>query len=152
MVRTIQGVGLVGVFMLGACMFATESHAEGIKWETSATKAKQTALSSGRNVLVYVGADFCGYCRKLEYSTWSNSSVADHVANKFVPLKVDGMRSPDLARQLGVRAFPATILMSPSGTVISRMDGYVDARTMLSFLQPPRSTKTEVLKPAVILR
>jgi uncharacterized protein YyaL (SSP411 family) len=136
MAKVLRQIVLGGVLLFGVCFTAGELNAIEIVWETSAGQAQQFAALTGRPMLVYVGADFCGYCRKLEKTTWADDAVAARVSAGFVPLRVDAQRSPQLARQLGVQAFPATIVLAPNGTVLGRQNGYVDARAMLNFLQP----------------
>jgi len=88
----------------------------------------------GRPLLVYVGADFCGYCRKLEQTAWGDDGVARVVDAGFVPLEIDGQRDAALAGQLGVRGFPAVIVLSPEGRIVGRVDGYREPAVMRAFL------------------
>jgi len=124
---------------LCAVMTAGESFAAEINWETIPGQAQAAAMQSNKPLLVYVGASYCGYCKKLEQTTWSNRGVARMVETNFVPLKLDSQRNADIARQLRVRAFPTVIVLSPDGHLLARNDGYVDARAMASFLT--RSTR-----------
>ena len=141
MVRTrrIVASGLLAIVTVFA---AGQASAAGVVWETSARQAQHYSRISGRPLLIYVGAGFCGYCRKMERTTWSDAVVATSVRRTFVPLKIDAQQSPQIARQLNVRAYPTTILLGPDGALLARQDGYVDPRTMLNFLRrSPLSAK-----------
>ena len=55
-------------------------------------------------------------------------------ATHEVSLHVDGQRDADLARRLGVRGFPAVIVLSAGGQITGRVDGYRDPAEMQAFL------------------
>lgn len=110
------------------------SHAGEIDWRHVPQAAQQEARQSGRPLLIYVGADFCGYCRKLERTSWVDDGVARVVDAGYVPLRIDGQRDAALARQLGVRGFPAVVVLSPEGRFVGRVDGYREPAEMRSFL------------------
>lgn len=110
------------------------SHAGEIEWRHVPQAAQREARQSGRPLLIYVGADFCGHCRKLERTAWMDDGVAGVVDAGFVPLKIDGQRNAAPARQLGVRRFPAVIVLSPEGRIVGRVDGYREPAEMRAFL------------------
>jgi len=115
-----------------ACIEA--SHAGEIGWRRVPLAAQQEARQSERPLLIYVGADFCGYCRKLERTTWVDDGVARVVDAGYVPLEIDGQRDAALVRQLGVRGFPAVIVLSSEGKIVGRVDGYREPAEMRVFL------------------
>ncbi len=141
MFRKIRPTLLAVLLLAGVSLAAGELRAGEIRWKTSAKQAQDTSQQSGQPLLIYVGADYCGYCRKLERTTWVNDEVAARVQAGFIPLKVDGQRSTQIVRQLGVRGFPAMILLSPEGVVLRKQEGYLDAREMLNFLQSARQSR-----------
>ncbi len=125
---------VLGLAITACLMVVNESRAEKIAWQTVPGQAQASAQQSDRPLLVYIGASYCGYCKKLEKKTWANKTVARMVTDRFVPLKVDGQRNAEIARQLNVRAFPTVVVLSADGHVLARQAGYVDARAMTSFL------------------
>lgn len=68
--------------------------AETVRWRKDPAAAQHEASRTGRSVLVYVGSESCGYCRKLERDTWSDRQIAGILGQRFVPLRVDGYRGP----------------------------------------------------------
>lgn len=110
------------------------SHAGEIAWRHAPQAAQQESRQSGRPLLIYAGAEFCGYCRKLERTTWVDDGVARVVDAGYVPLEIDGQRDAALVRQLGVRGFPAVIVLSSEGKIVGRVDGYREPAEMRAFL------------------
>lgn len=105
-----------------------------VAWRRNPQAAQQEAQQSARPLLIYVGADFCGYCRKLERTTWADDGVSRTINAGFVPLHVDGQRDAGLAGRLGVQGFPAVIVLSPEGRIVGRVDGYREPGAMKAFL------------------
>jgi len=135
-VKRIFRIELFAVGILLLCLTsATNTLAGEISWESSYGRARQRSLQTGRPLVIYVGADFCGYCRKMERGAWTDKSVATLLAARSVPLKVDAKRESALVRQFRVRSLPTVIVVSSSGDVLGRRDGYLDAPAMLAFLR-----------------
>jgi len=136
----IIGVSIALAFGLVAACRAEEL--KGIKWEQAPRRAAESSKETSRPVMLYVTADYCGYCRKLEKETWADSTVAKLVNERFIPLKVDGTREQRLVKTLEIDGFPAVIILSPEGEVLGRVDGYVGSKDMLARLK--KSLPTEI--------
>lgn len=128
--RELHFISVVAA-LLACCQITV---ADEVAWRSAPAAAQRESQLSKRPLLIYVGAEFCGYCRKLERTTWSNDTVARNVGRAFVPLHIDGQQQPELARQLGVRGFPAVIVLSPAGELIARFDGYRGPQETTTFL------------------
>ena len=130
---TIPGLA-VAVLTVVAASQPSDAAAEPVRWREDAAATQHEATRTGRPILVYVGSEACGYCRKLERETWPDRQVAGILGQRFVPLRIDGHRSPGIAQQLEVRAYPTVIALSPTGQLIGRVDGYRGPEEMRAFL------------------
>ncbi len=95
-----------------------------IQWVDSAASAVKQHRNTGRPLLIYVTADYCGYCRKMERETWSDPKVTQRVQESVVALKIDAERNPELVQRLEVEGLPATLLFDAQGKLIQRLSGY----------------------------
>lgn len=95
-----------------------------IRWTESIPTAMKQHMDTGRPLLVYVTADYCGYCRKMERDTWSDPKVAWRIQEGFVALKVDAKKQADLVKRLEIDGLPATLLFDSEGRLIQRLSGY----------------------------
>jgi thioredoxin-like negative regulator of GroEL len=77
--------------------------------------------------MVVIGTDNCFYCRKLEAGPLKDPSIGQLLSGKFVALKLDATRAPDLAKALRVQMYPTTVIAAPDGKIHAFIEGYVDA-------------------------
>lgn len=117
----------------------------GIKWYTYEDGWKK-AKSENKHMFVDFTATWCGWCKKLEKTTFSVPEVIDALNNDFVSVKVwdksgdtitiDGYTMPEanLKKQFQVRGFPALWFVSPEGLQVGPIGGYLEADRMLKYL------------------
>jgi len=112
-----------------------------IAWEQVPWAAQQQSRNSGRPLLIYVSADACGYCHRLERTAWVDEGITQIVTAEYVPLRINGQQDAELAGRLGVRGFPAIVVLSPAGQIIGRVDGYREPAEIHSFLARHRKLR-----------
>ncbi len=129
---------LVMLVVLSACLLPAEGFAQdrAIQWRDDPQAAQWDSRRFDRLLLFLVGADFWGYCRKLEHITWQDATVARAVNDGYIPLKLDHKRHAALVQQLGVRSFPTVIVFSPAGELIAAEKGYRSPARMKAMLAP----------------
>lgn len=127
---------LVILVVLSACLLPAEGFAQdrAIQWRDDPQAAQWESRRFDRPLLIYVGADFCGYCRKLEHITWQDEAVARAVNDGYIPLELDHKRHAALVQQLGVRSFPTVFVFSPAGELVAAEKGYRSPAHMKAML------------------
>lgn len=96
------------------------------------------AKATGKNVLVDVYTDWCGFCHKLDKEVFAVAPVAPYLAENFVCIRInaeDQAEGQAFARKSGVRAFPTSIFLNSKGDQISQFAGFKPAETYLQKLQ-----------------
>ncbi len=113
--------------------------------------ADGSALSASTNkvMLIDVYTDWCTWCKKMDKDTYHTPEISDYVNQKFVPIRLNaesqesrffgGQNITDsvLALALGVQEYPTTIFVTPEGTPITSVPGYIppaDFKQMLRFI------------------
>lgn len=114
---------------------AQERVSASIAWHTDVQEAVAAARESQRPILVFVTAEGCGYCRKMERQTWADSSVVDAVARSYVPLRLDAEVHPELIQRLRIEAFPTVLLFTPEGQLDRGRRGFLAPQGMLRLLE-----------------
>ncbi len=116
-----------------AAALAGAAAGEGIRWRTDFNKAAVEAQQQGKLLVVSIHTKYCGPCRQMERTTFTDPSIAALLNEQCVAVKVDGELHPDLIRAWGVTAFPTElcVLTAPGpdhGKIVARMVGAKNTR------------------------
>ena len=117
------------VFILAAACCAGVMAADSPDWVYSYRDALKLAASRGKPILANFYTNWCGWCKKLDETTYTDSAVLAAAGN-YVCLKVDVEQNRDVAAGYGVRTLPTILFLDPTGRVIWREFGYRDAPFM----------------------
>jgi thiol:disulfide interchange protein len=148
----IGAIGAVAVIGWSAWRAGTESPAAAspvapetttprrVEWANFGA-GMERARSEGKPVLVNFVVDWCGYCRKMDRTTWRDPAVIDRLGD-LVAVKVNaeqarptgGPAGRDLAARYGVSTYPALVMLGPDGRELARRRGYQDSRELLRWL------------------
>jgi len=124
---------------------ADSSAKKAIAWmpyDSAIVKAKK----ENKHVLIHFTTSWCGWCKKMIAETYTNPNVMGIVNSDFVTARVDGdsygvlkladgdITEKGLTMQYGVRSYPTTFFLEPTGTKIAGAPGYLDTTQMLYVL------------------
>ena len=146
-------VGIAAAVAVPAFSEATKSGAKAIGPELATIQwnrldaAVQTAGKTGKPVFVTVYTDWCGYCKLMERTTFTDPGVVNALRANWIPARLNGesRASLKLGKQTltegewamgnGVEGFPATFLLDSKGNPFSLIPGYIEAPQMAMFLK-----------------
>ena len=125
-----------------------------LTWDDYTPVRLQTALESGKPVLLDFYAEWCIPCMRLKHNTFRDKRVAAALAD-FRLVRVDMTQGDNIlgqgaANQYGVRGYPAVIFFDSQGREISefRIGGYVPPEAFLKFLEENRGRIFSEASPA----
>jgi thiol:disulfide interchange protein len=107
-----------------------------ISWGNDIDAALAQAAKDKKVVFVDVTVDWCGWCKKLDTDVYTDASVASALGN-FVCVKLDpekDARAAQFLEQFNITGYPAILFLTGSGAKVDSIDGYVEAKAMLSKL------------------
>ncbi len=113
-----------------------------VRWTDDITTANKQRRETGRPLIVYFTADYCGYCRKMERETWSDPGVARRIKNEFVALKLNAEQNEDLVARLGIEGLPATIIFNSEGQRVQTISGYSRPAAVNELLDSVSASRT----------
>lgn len=112
----------------------------------SMEQAMTQASNDERLLMIDIYEVGCQFCRKMDRETYPSPSVRSVLDRDYHPVKINGnsenmmtfmgeeMAERDFAAQMGVTAFPFTVIMDAEGNVIDRRRGYQDVVGFTRFL------------------
>ncbi len=101
--------------------------AKGIQWEKSFDEAMKTAEKHEKPVLVDFWAEWCGWCHRLDRTTYIDP-VVGKMAQNFVAVKVNtegSSRELEIANRYRVHSLPTILFLSPRGRQVWRVNSFM---------------------------
>ena len=130
----------------------------GIDWRPWGAGAFVRARDERKPVLLCIEAPWCAASLEMARTTYADAAVATIVRERFVPIRVDADRRPDIAERYTLGGLPTTAFLDPGGQIlgggtfvpIDRMPGVLTraADLFASTPQPFTPQSPESSKPS----
>jgi len=115
--------------------------ADKVTWHEDVHRAWEISQAQNRPMLVFVTRKDCLPCAKMKVGTYTNGAVATAINDRFVALTLDAARPTPLLKDLAVKAYPATFVISPDAVILQRSDGFVSPEQRSARLEAIPSSK-----------
>jgi thiol:disulfide interchange protein len=102
----------------------------------------ERAGAEGKPMVIFFFASWCGYCKRMDRTTWKDPAVIETLSEKAIAVRIDGEETAErngfigneLAARFGVGTYPTIVLLSDGGREISRAVGFREPRELLEWL------------------
>lgn len=118
----VLGMCLLGLW--GSAAVAGPFSKPVVEWQKDIHAAHELAVREQKPMLLVFGAEWCGFCKKLEKMTLANPQMVKYINSTFVSVHVDVDKDPQVARILEVESLPCTIVLSPDADLLGRIEGF----------------------------
>lgn len=129
--------GVVGIVcaITAAAMEYWPSHST-IEW-VSYEHAFQIAKEEQKAIYVDVYAEWCGPCKLMDKTTFTNDTVVNSLKNDLVATRVnidDERTGAEVKKKFNIQAMPTSLLLTPDGQEIKRNVGYMNSTHLLEWI------------------
>jgi thioredoxin-related protein len=137
----------------------TSSHAQtggDLKWYTW-DEAVAASKKNPKKIMVDVYTDWCGWCKRMDATTFQDDNVKEYLAKNFYPVKLDAEQKEDIefnghtfkfqpsgrrgAHELAISllsgrmSYPSIVYLSESFEIITVAPGYKTAEVIMKDLR-----------------
>src|SRR5512143_4059406 len=89
-----------------------------VSWREWSDEAFREAEQGGKLVLLDISAVWCHWCHVMDETSYSDPEVAGLINSRFVPVRVDTDRMPDVNERYNMGGWPTTSILTPNGEVL----------------------------------
>jgi thiol:disulfide interchange protein len=128
-------IAVVAVHRSGGPGTATGGGAAVLPWERDLPTALARAGSEKKLVMVDFYTDWCGWCRRFDQNTLSDSNVQralEGVVSVRLNAEKDGREA---AQRFNVDGYPTILFLNASGNEVGRIPGYLEPRPFLAEIE-----------------
>lgn len=151
---TFKSTLFFGVFFIALAL--TNLNAQNINWHSLPEAEKLQSEQPEKEILVSFYATWCGWCRKMDITTFEDPKVAEYINEHFIPVKFDaegkekvnfqgksyqfvgkdraGMNSFAYWTLDGRRSYPALAIIDKDGKMQKLLRGYYSKDQILPLL------------------
>ena len=126
-------------------------NAQEVKW-LSFEEALELNKKNPKPIMIDMYTDWCGWCKKMDKTTYKNQVIVDYINQNFYAIKMDGEGKKDItfknhtfkfknegrrgyhelaaALMAGKMSYPTTIFMNQKEELLDKIPGYLDSKTM----------------------
>lgn len=105
-----------------------------IQWREWTEEAFHEARMQDKLILLSIGAVWCHWCHVMDEEAYSDETNIDLINERFIPIKVDNDRQPDINRRYNMGGWPTTAILTPDGELLQG-GTYIPSKNLTRFLQ-----------------
>jgi hypothetical protein len=95
------------------------NRANEIAWMPWGAAAFERARSEDKPVLLSISAVWCHWCHVMDETSYSDSTAIATINQRYVPVRVDNDRRPDVNARYNMGGWPTTAFLTPDGQILT---------------------------------
>ncbi len=147
---TLRKLGAIAIIAIAVSVLAAAipkaQQTETIKW-LKYDEGVKLAAKLNKPMIIDFYTEWCGWCKKMDKTTYSDPGIVKYINQAFVPIKLnpelkeqynlpDGTRDArSIGRAYGVSSYPQTWFVESDGKKIDKMPGYLTADKFIVVLK-----------------
>ncbi len=90
-----------------------------IAWREWGAEAFGEAKLAQKPILLAISAVWCHWCHVMDETTYSDPAVIRQVNGRYLPIRVDNDKRPDVNRRYNMGGWPTTAFLTPDGEIVT---------------------------------
>jgi uncharacterized protein YyaL (SSP411 family) len=90
-----------------------------IGWLPWSADAFERAREQDKPILLSISAVWCHWCHVMDETSYSDPGVIAAINERFVPIRVDNDRRPDVNARYNMGGWPTTAFLTPDGSTLT---------------------------------
>ena len=90
-----------------------------IAWQTWGDAAFAQAEREQKPILLAISAVWCHWCHVMDETSYSDPRIIERINERFVPVRVDNDRRPDVNARYNQGGWPTTAFLAPAGALLA---------------------------------
>lgn len=95
------------------------NRANEIAWRAWSEDAFEQAKRDDKPILLSISAVWCHWCHVMDETSYSEPAVIEAINDRFVPVRVDNDRRPDVNARYNQGGWPTTAFLTPDGALLA---------------------------------
>jgi uncharacterized protein len=95
------------------------NRAHEIAWRPWSEEAFAQAKRDDKPILLSISAVWCHWCHVMDESSYSDPSIIAAINDRFIPVRVDNDRRPDVNARYNQGGWPTTAFLTPDGALLA---------------------------------
>jgi uncharacterized protein YyaL (SSP411 family) len=95
------------------------NRASEIGWMPWGSEAFERARAQDKPILLSISAVWCHWCHVMDETSYSDPGVIAKINERFVPIRVDNDRRPDVNARYNMGGWPTTAFLAPDGSTLT---------------------------------
>lgn len=99
-------------------------------------KAKKSALETDKLIFIDAHTSWCGPCKRMAATSFTEEEVGEIFNERFVNLKIDcekDIDGPEISRLYKIKAYPTLLVINSEGKLIKKSEGFMTADQLIAF-------------------
>jgi len=89
-----------------------------IRWREWGEEPFAESAAEAKPVLLAISAVWCHWCHVMDETTYSQGAVIDLINERFIPVRVDNDRRPDVNARYNMGGWPTTAILTADGEIV----------------------------------
>jgi uncharacterized protein YyaL (SSP411 family) len=95
------------------------NRAHEIRWREWSDDAFADAKKADKPILLAISAVWCHWCHVMDETSYSNPAIIELINERYMPVRVDNDRRPDVNARYNQGGWPTTAFLTPDGALLA---------------------------------